>query len=634
MPSPRQVLTVVDLESRVVPSSSVSFGENWVDPQNLTISFAPDGAAIGSAASQSFETFGRRSRGPAWQTEVLRAFQMWAAQTNINIGLAKDSGEAFGTPGDIQGDARFGDIRVGARPLSPNALATAAPFDWSAGTWSGDLVFNSTAPLGSTPRAGQHDLFTVTLHEAGHSLGMPHSSDPASVMSDRYVGVRTALAASDVATAQARYGPRQPDRYEGDSGNGSLLTATELPTADSTSVTADLTEAGDVDVYAFTTASNAKKLVIRLHTSGLSLLTSRLEVLDASGTVVRSDVSVDPTNGDLEVKLDRPLPDSTYFVRVAGTTTDFGIGRYQLDIDTKNPKPAKTTFTKDNRENDSPAGADELLPKNVWGGNGKPNYYFNGVIEGKADIDFYRVTAPADVSAQTAALLVQVRALNAKGVAPQIAVFDDAMRPVAARVVTNTDGLTVLQVANVRRGAHYFVRVAGDRTDQPVGNYRVTANFTAPTDMDLLSLRTGGLTHGTPTTVGTLTLNTSGLVQFALDAHATLGVGEVTLEVRNSTGRVAYTLTGTTDGDRATGGTYLAAGAYTVRLVLKAKSGLLSGVSVSLSGGLFTDPIGPLASQVGSTAPTGPTGTSGSTSTPDFNFAYFRPLIGMGPYLF
>ena len=44
------------------------------------------------------------------------AFQTWAVQTNLNIGLVADGGQPLGTNGAVQGDARFGDIRVAAAP--------------------------------------------------------------------------------------------------------------------------------------------------------------------------------------------------------------------------------------------------------------------------------------------------------------------------------------------------------------------------------------------------------------------------------------------------------------------------------------------------------------------------------------
>ena len=141
----------------------------------------------------------------AWQKETLRALQTWAAATNLNFGLVADGGQAFGTPGSVQGDTRFGDIRIGSRPMSDGVLAQTTPFSWSGSTWSGDIVLNSNAKF-TTGGAVGNDLYSVVLHEAGHALGFTtESDDPNSVMYGSYVK-RTGLGAADAAAIQSMYG--------------------------------------------------------------------------------------------------------------------------------------------------------------------------------------------------------------------------------------------------------------------------------------------------------------------------------------------------------------------------------------------------------------------------------------------
>ena len=48
----------------------------------------------------------------------------------------------------MQGDARFGDIRLSAYPMSGEVVALASPFDLLGGTHSGDVELNSTALFG------------------------------------------------------------------------------------------------------------------------------------------------------------------------------------------------------------------------------------------------------------------------------------------------------------------------------------------------------------------------------------------------------------------------------------------------------------------------------------------------------
>ncbi len=130
MLSANRTLGVEELEPREVPAT---FGTPWPDGEHLTLSFAPDGTAIGSAPSDSFAALG-----PDARLAVLRAFQAWAVHANVNVGLVSDSGAAFGTGGAVQGDPRFGDVRVGgarwrttcSRLPRRTACTTTTPAGW------------------------------------------------------------------------------------------------------------------------------------------------------------------------------------------------------------------------------------------------------------------------------------------------------------------------------------------------------------------------------------------------------------------------------------------------------------------------------------------------------------------------
>src|SRR5262245_22037337 len=102
------------LEDRAIPAT---FGIPWADPGHLTLSFAADGTIAPTGPSTLFTTLNKTGTTAVWGREVLRAFQTWAVNANINIGLVSDGGQAFGTTGAVQGDTRFGDIRVGAAKL-------------------------------------------------------------------------------------------------------------------------------------------------------------------------------------------------------------------------------------------------------------------------------------------------------------------------------------------------------------------------------------------------------------------------------------------------------------------------------------------------------------------------------------
>src|SRR5262249_58141562 len=101
---------------------------------HLTLSFAPDGTAVGAGRSGLFQFLNNQAAPTVWQQEILRALQSWAVNAPINIGVVGDSGAALGSTGAIQGHANFGDVRLAALPRSPGVLATAPPVGWSCGT--------------------------------------------------------------------------------------------------------------------------------------------------------------------------------------------------------------------------------------------------------------------------------------------------------------------------------------------------------------------------------------------------------------------------------------------------------------------------------------------------------------------
>ncbi len=197
----RRRLALESLERRDVPAT---WGIPWADPQHLTISFAPDGTNVFGQPSTLFQTLNTQLGTGTWETTVLRAVQTWASKADINVGLVSDGGEPIGAAGAPEGDPRFGDIRISAAPLSSGVVAIGDPYDPSTGTLSGDVIINSNADFNPND-SGSYDLYTVLLHEFGHSFGFADSTSPSSFMYNVYQGPVSGLAPGAVPALQALY---------------------------------------------------------------------------------------------------------------------------------------------------------------------------------------------------------------------------------------------------------------------------------------------------------------------------------------------------------------------------------------------------------------------------------------------
>ena len=85
-------LSVEQLEDRLTPT----WGIPWPSPTTLTLSFVPDGTNVSGTPSNLFALLGPNTS--VWETEILQAYQTWAIESNINIGLVSDDGAPWGAP--------------------------------------------------------------------------------------------------------------------------------------------------------------------------------------------------------------------------------------------------------------------------------------------------------------------------------------------------------------------------------------------------------------------------------------------------------------------------------------------------------------------------------------------------------
>jgi hypothetical protein len=208
-----------------------TYGDGW------------DGAGLSSATvSYVFSQVTPQLASAAAQAEIVRAMGQWsnavqvtwalgtsptAAQT-VNILFATGAhgdGYPFDGPGSVLAHTFY--------PAPPNPEPIA-----------GDMHFDDSESwhIGSNT-----DLFSVALHELGHSLGLGHADDPTAVMYPYYQMV-TALSPLDINTVQTMYAPATtapnptpaPAPTPTPAPSSPLILNVNIPPATTTAATVDL----------------------------------------------------------------------------------------------------------------------------------------------------------------------------------------------------------------------------------------------------------------------------------------------------------------------------------------------------------------------------------------------------------
>lgn len=588
------------LEPRENPSA---LNAPWPAGGHLTLSFALDGTAINGQPSNLSTLL--TSLGPNAKAEVLQAFQTWAAEADINIGLVGDDGSAFGTGGPVQGDPRFGDIRIGGVPLSPDVLGVTTPYSLF-NNYSGDVVINTAAPFG----AGGYDPYTVLLHEAGHALGLGDSADPSSIMYGHYEGPRTGLSAGDIAAIQSLYGPRVPDQYEGTAGNDSVATATPY----SSPVAAELSTPQDVDVYRFTGVLLAQSATVSLQAAGLSFITAKVEILDAAGRVLASAAVADPTHNNVSLSLNHVQAGATYYVRVTSAEGDvFGVGTYQLSVQQRSPLSGVTGLVGGllDTVGDTLGSAVSLLGTSLLGGT-QTEYSASGSFYSPSDVDFYQITVPQSYGTGPVNLITTVWGQSGAVLNPWIDVEDATGHKLNVQVLTSDGNTTTVQVSGLAPGQAYFLKVTSD--SRATGGYQLSAVL-RPDPVAVPAVGGASLDADHPTATGTFNLAQSGQVHYVLSADGATGSGQAAeLTVRAADGTVVAHLLALAGRGRSLD-VFLPAGQYTIEVRPTDPSVPLT---FQLSAVVVTDPIGAY--------PVDPTTTpDGSTSSDPSPTAYDPP---------
>ena len=322
-------------------------GESWADPSHITYSIAPDGVFWDHGTNNLNATFNSRfGTDGTWQKQIARALATWQSVANINLVPVGDSSYDFNVLGSSQGDPRFGDIRFGGYAFPGNASTLAQTYfpPPNGSTAAGDVEVNTSMGfnIGST-----YDVFSVLLHETGHSLGLDHPKNPNVVMAPNYGGLRTGLTAGDIAGIQAIYGARAPDPYQRIGQGLSFSTPIDVTAGLSGSnqavvSTASLMSIGSTEYFSFVAPAYASGTVqVTAAAANVSMLSPSVSVFDASGKLLAEASNAAAWSDNVTATVAGVVPGQRFYVSVTGATGDvFSTGAYHLVVALPNSTPA------------------------------------------------------------------------------------------------------------------------------------------------------------------------------------------------------------------------------------------------------------------------------------------------------
>lgn len=598
----------------------------WTELPRLTLSFAPDGVDIAGEVNQLAATFNAQFANEPWQETILKGFQTWAAETNANVGVVTETGaHEFGASGARSSDNRFGDIRIGARPLADNVAAVSISHNTLvSGTWAGDIIFNSEVEFGSLD-----ELFSVALHEAGHVFGLSHSGDHDSPMHFHGISDAITLQDEDIANIQSLYGERERDIYEGRSNNNSMIRASRIrlnslprrePGSAPSVVFGDLTTTNDVDFFEVKPPRQySGSVTIRFRTEGISLANAKMTVFDGSQDELFSTDAVESDDGFVSFSTHVSGRSNNLFVKIEGESNDvFGIGAYGIivtldelnrvdleliqelagarfshldasDIESFFNSGDQRRFHDDRHTDDSLDSAggfsrsqtsDELIKLNVVGSLSDPE-----------DVDFYRFSTSGRHFADNSTISISVRSLEEGKLIPELRFFDENRQPVSYETLVNGNGELLVQLTDVPFDSRIVMAISGATSISAFqqGNYEASVFITKePIQLETFAEGEVG-SHAVATHL--LHVATPQIFHFALTAGGDQEQAGLLLHLMDDQGDLAYRIVAPAGETRTSDSSLLLPGSYSLQLV---PIGLEDGETLdfTLSGTVISDPLG------------------------------------------
>lgn len=577
----RNVVKLESLESRRLLTAYLS---PWPAARALTISFPSDGVLIGEDANVANAEFIDLESAEDWKETALLAFQRWVEVADINLGIVSDSDAPFGAAGLTSGDSRFGDIRVGAFPQE-SVLASSLPFQTKAGTYSGDLLINSSLLFAGQGVAGgaggtvdSYDLASLLSHEAGNVLGLPDTGDETDIMFGFYRGLKTSFSENDIAAIQQLYGVRT-DPFEPVS-NDSLDSAAVFSLASNfqgtralSSVHGSIQNSGDVDTYRTTTTVPGASISVRLRVSGVSLLNASLEIIDSSGIVLVAGESDDVFSNDVVLQIPNVDAGTELSIRVRPKAGDaFAVGDYVLETVNGNGFADQTelamdaafqNFFSDNGWDLESGQNDSIFSATVLPLVSSSRFEVQSTISTPTDKDYW-VFESGDVV--SGALNIDVTPLGDISQL-HVRVLDNTGVPAGTAGYMRADGSWRIQVSTPQANHAYYIKVAVNSGDGVVpGKYVASAEF---------AVETAGLN---PLIIASVTsahdefyewnLKKSQLLRFDLHAEGLVDQQDIRMTVYDAFTRESVTHSQTSAEFTRTVYSWLAEGRYLIRFSL------------------------------------------------------------------